>query len=110
MLFAGEGLAGEYFCTNTIIEDMENLTRWHISFTGIESVWLRVLVLCLAISALYFSWRGIKALPLWNKQTVLFALRFLMVALFCYAVASAANRAEGGVEVKKQGRVSYRQF
>jgi len=82
LLFAGEGLAGEYFCTNTIIEDMENLTRWHISFTGIESVWLRVLVLCLAISALYFSWRGIKALPLWNKQTVLFALRFLMVALF----------------------------
>ena len=61
---------------------MENLTQWHLSFVGIENVWLRVLVLFLAITALYFSWRGIKAIPSRNKRMLLFALRFLAMALF----------------------------
>lgn len=61
---------------------MENFTQWHLIFAGIENVWLRVLVLFLAITALYFSWQGIKAIPSRNKRTVLFALRLLAMALF----------------------------
>ncbi|TVM03525.1 MAG: hypothetical protein CV087_04715 [Candidatus Brocadia sp. WS118] len=61
---------------------MENFTQWHLSFAGIENVWLRALVLFLAITALYFSWHGIKAIPSRNKRILLFALRFLAMALF----------------------------
>lgn len=61
---------------------MENFTRWHLIFTGIENVWLRVLVLFLAITALYFSWYGMKVIPSRNKRALLFALRVLATALF----------------------------
>ena len=41
---------------------MENITQWHLTFVGIENLSLRVLVLFLAVAALYFSWFGIKAI------------------------------------------------
>ncbi|MBV6519577.1 MAG: hypothetical protein DCC43_08960 [Candidatus Brocadia sp.] len=61
---------------------MGNFTQWQLSFTGIENVWLRMVVLLLAIIALFFSWHGIRAIPSRSKQAALFALRLLATALF----------------------------
>ena len=60
---------------------MENITQWHLTFVGIENLGLRVLVLFLAVAALYFSWFGIKAIYPITKRLLLFALRFIAVVL-----------------------------
>ncbi len=60
---------------------MENLTRWNITFAGVENIWLRALVLFLAITVLYFSWLGIKNISPVSKRLLLFALRFVAVIL-----------------------------
>lgn len=60
---------------------MENLTQWHLTFAGIENLWLRVLVLFLAIAALYFSWFGVKTISIRSKRLLLFALRFAATTL-----------------------------
>ncbi|MEK6559889.1 MAG: hypothetical protein AABZ43_07070, partial [Planctomycetota bacterium] len=60
---------------------MENITQWHLTFVGIENLGLRVLVLFLAVAALYFSWFGIKAIYPVTKRLLLLALRFIAVVL-----------------------------
>ena len=60
---------------------MENITQWNLTFAGIENLGLRVLVLFLAVAALYFSWFGIKAIYPITKRLLLFALRFIAVVL-----------------------------
>jgi hypothetical protein len=60
---------------------MENPANWSINFVGIESIALRVAVICLAFVALYFSWQGIKAIYPIYKRFLLIALRFLSVFL-----------------------------
>lgn len=60
---------------------MENFTQWNLTFIGIENLWLRVLVLFLAITALYFSWIGIKNISLPSKRLLLFILRFVATLL-----------------------------
>ncbi|MFN3532643.1 MAG: glutamine amidotransferase [Candidatus Brocadia sp.] len=60
---------------------MENLTQWHLTFAGIENLWLRVLVLFLAIAALYFSWLGVKTISSRSKRLLLFTLRFVATTL-----------------------------
>lgn len=60
---------------------MEILTQWHLTFVGIENLGLRVLVLFLAIAALYFSWLGVKTVPSRSKRLLLLTLRFGAVVL-----------------------------
>ncbi|OHB37005.1 MAG: hypothetical protein A2Y09_05015 [Planctomycetes bacterium GWA2_39_15] len=60
---------------------MENITQWNLTFAGIENLGLRVLVLFLAVAALYFSWFGIKAIYPVTKRLLLLALRFIAVVL-----------------------------
>lgn len=60
---------------------MENLTQWHLTFAGIENLWLRVLVLFLAIAALYLSWLGVKTISPLTKRLLLFTLRFAATTL-----------------------------
>ena len=60
---------------------MENITQWHLTFVGLENLWLRVLVLFLAITAVYFSWHGVKTISTPGKRLLLFALRFLATAI-----------------------------
>ena len=60
---------------------MENITQWHLTFVGIENLGLRVLVLFLAITALYFSWLGIKAITPLSKRLLLFTLRIVATVL-----------------------------
>ncbi|GAN32207.1 MAG: hypothetical protein DYG83_12275 [Candidatus Brocadia sp. AMX2] len=60
---------------------MENLTQWHLTFAGIENLWLRVLVLFLAIAALYFSWLGVKTISPLARRLFLFTLRFAATTL-----------------------------
>ncbi|MDN3514604.1 MAG: glutamine amidotransferase [Candidatus Brocadia sp.] len=60
---------------------MEILTQWHLTFVGIENLGLRVLVLSLAIAALYFSWLGVKTVPSRSKRLLLLTLRFGAVVL-----------------------------
>lgn len=56
--------------------NMENLTQWNLTFVGIENLGLRVLVVLLAIAALYFSWSSIKSITPASKRLLLLALRF----------------------------------
>ncbi len=60
---------------------MENLTQWHLAFTGIEGVGLRAIVLLLAITALYFSWLGIKPVSSPGKRLLLLALRVVATVI-----------------------------
>ncbi|MCF6156396.1 MAG: hypothetical protein E3K36_14405 [Candidatus Brocadia sp.] len=60
---------------------MENLTQWHLTFAGIENLWLRALVLFLAIAALYLSWIGVKTFSPLTKRLLLFTLRFAATTL-----------------------------
>ena len=67
---------------------MENITQWHLTFVGIENLGLRVLVLFLAVAALYFSWFGIKAIYPVTKRLLLLALRFIAVVLIVLLLLS----------------------
>ena len=60
---------------------MENLTQWHLTFVGIENLGLRVLVVLLAIAALYFSWSSIKSITPTAKRLLLITLRFAAAVL-----------------------------
>ncbi|HHT9114291.1 MAG: hypothetical protein HZA47_06295 [Planctomycetes bacterium] len=60
---------------------MENLTQWHLTFVGIENLGLRVLVVLLAIAALWFSWFSIKSISPAAKRLLLIALRFVATVL-----------------------------
>lgn len=60
---------------------MENPTQWHLTFVGVENLGLRALVLFLAITALYFSWLGIKTISARSKRLLLLTLRFVAIVL-----------------------------
>ncbi len=60
---------------------MENFTQWRLTFVGIENTGLRVLVVFLAITALYFSWISIKAIYPVTKRLLLLTLRFVAAVL-----------------------------
>ena len=63
---------------------MENLTQWNLTFVGIENLGLRVLVLLLAIAALYFSWVSIKSITPTYKRLLLLALRFAAIVIIVF--------------------------
>ncbi|MBU6392002.1 MAG: hypothetical protein KGQ83_07165, partial [Planctomycetes bacterium] len=60
---------------------MENFTQWRLTFVGIENLGLRVLVVFLATTALYFSWLSIKAIYPVTKRLLLLTLRFVATVL-----------------------------
>jgi len=59
----------------------ENINQWNLTFTGVESPWLRALALILALAALYFSWTSIKTLYPPVKRLLVMFLRFAAVAI-----------------------------
>src|SRR4030067_3675802 len=59
----------------------ETINQWNLTFTGMESPWLRALALILALTALYFSWTSIKTLHPPVKRWLVMFLRFTAVAI-----------------------------
>ncbi|WKZ18996.1 MAG: glutamine amidotransferase [Candidatus Jettenia sp. CY-1] len=60
---------------------MENFTQWNLSFVGVESNGLRVLILFLAVVVLYFSWISIRTVSPLTKRWLLLTLRLFVIAL-----------------------------
>jgi uncharacterized membrane protein len=60
---------------------MESIRQWDISFSGLQSIGLRVLVVFLILTALYFSWSGIKSITSATKRWFLFTLRCIAAVL-----------------------------
>ncbi|MEK7804503.1 MAG: hypothetical protein AAB264_02215, partial [Planctomycetota bacterium] len=59
----------------------ENINQWNLTFTGMESPWLRALALILALTALYFSWASIKTIHPPVKRWLVMFLRFAAVTI-----------------------------
>jgi len=61
--------------------NIENINQWNLTFTGMESTWLRALVAIFALAALYFSWVSIRTIHPPGKRWLVMFLRLAAVSI-----------------------------
>ncbi|HLG28969.1 MAG TPA: hypothetical protein VI387_02055, partial [Candidatus Brocadiales bacterium] len=71
---------------NFLAIDMGSQTQWSLTFAGVQSAWLFLIIVLVAFLVLFFSWMGIKRIRSRPKRLLIFSLRVVATFLIVAAV------------------------